>query len=78
MLILTFTTANLLHVYYVNIVLQNVKKNRDIVITKPDKGNAVVILDRKVYNNGIEEIISETSKFEKLNKGLTLKREASL
>ena len=78
MLILTFTTANLLHVYYVNIVLQNLKKNRDIVITKPDKGNAVVILDRKVYNNGIEEIISETSKFEKLNKGLTLKREASL
>ena len=41
--------------------------NKDIVITKPDKGNGVVILDRELYNNAIEEIISDTSKFEKLN-----------
>ena len=45
---------------------------------KPDKGNRVVILDRKLYNNAIEEIISDTSKFEKLNEDPTLKREASL
>ena len=45
---------------------------------KPDKGNGVVILDRKLYNNAIEEIISDTSKFEKLNEDPTLKREASL
>ena len=32
-------------------------------LTKPDKGNGVVILDRKLYNNAIEEIISDTSKF---------------
>ena len=25
-------------------------KNKDIVITKPDKGNGVVILDQKLYN----------------------------
>ena len=31
---------------------------------KPDKGNGVVILDRKLYNNAIEEIISDTFKFE--------------
>ena len=78
MLILTFTTTNLLHVYYVNIALWNLGKNRDIVITKPDKGNGVVILDRKLYNNAIEETISDTSKFEKLNEDPTLKREASL
>ena len=47
-------------------------------MTKPDKGNGVVILDRKLYNNAIEEIISDTSKFEKLNEDPTLKREASL
>ena len=35
-------------------VLQNLRKNKDIVITKPDKGNEVVILDRKPYNNAIE------------------------
>ena len=59
-------------------VLRNLRKNKDIVITKPDKGNGVVILDRKLYNNAIEEIISDTSKFEKLNEDPTLKREASL
>ena len=58
--------------------LRNLRKNKDIVITKPDKGNRVVILDRKLYNNAIEEIISDTSKFEKLNEDPTLKREASL
>ena len=59
-------------------VLRNLRKNKDIVITKPDKGNGVVILDRKLYNNAIEEIISDTSKFEKLNEDPTLKHKASL
>ena len=45
---------------------------------KPDKGNGIVILDRRLYNNVIEEIYSDTSKFEKLNEDPTLKREASL
>ena len=59
-------------------VLPNLRKNKDIVLTKPDKGNGVVILDRKLYNNAIGEISSDTSKFEKLNEDPTLKREASL
>ena len=42
------------------------------------KGNRVVILDQKLYDNTIQEIISDTSKFEKLNKDPTLKRVASL
>ena len=45
---------------------------------KPDKGNGVVILDRKLYDNAIQELILDTSKFEKLNEDPTLKREASL
>ena len=45
---------------------------------KPDKGNGVVILDPKLYNNTIEEIISDTSEFGKLNEDPTLKWEASL
>ena len=44
---------------------------------KPDKENRVVILVRKLYNNAIEVIISDTSKFEKLNEDPTLKREAT-
>ena len=59
-------------------VLRNLQKNKDIVITKPDKGNGVVILDGKLYDNAIQELISDTSKFEKLNEDPTLKREASL
>ena len=58
-------------------MLQNRRKNKDIVITKIDKRNGVLMLDRKLYNNAIEQIIiSETSKFEKLNEDPTLKREA--
>ena len=56
-----------------NCILQNLRKNKDIVITKPDKGNGVVIFDRKLYNNAIEDIISDTSKFEKLNEDPTLR-----
>ena len=59
-------------------VSRNLRWNKDIFITKPDKGNGVVILDRELYNNAIQEIISKTSKFEKLNKVSTLKDEASL
>ena len=58
-------------------VLRNLRKEV-IVITKPDKGNRVVILDRKLYNNAIEEIISDTSKFENVSEDTNLKREASL
>ena len=59
-------------------VLRNLRKNKDIVITKPDKGNEVVILDRKLYHKAIEEIISDTSKFEKPIEDPTFKREALL
>ena len=44
---------------------------------KSDKGNGVVILDRKLYNNTIAEIISDISKFEKLSEDPTFKHEAS-
>ena len=59
-------------------VLPNLRKNKDTVIRKPDKGNGVVILYRKLYNNAIEETISDTSKFEKLIEDPILKPEASL
>ena len=59
-------------------VLRKLKRNKDVVITKPHKGNGVVILDRKLYHNANKEIISDTSKFEKLNEDTTLKCEASL
>ena len=48
-------------------ILKNLRKKKDITITKPDKGNGVVILDWKFFDNTIQEIISDTSKFKKLN-----------
>ena len=35
-------------------ILRNLRNNKDIVITKPDKGNGVVILNQNLYNNAIE------------------------
>ena len=59
-------------------VLRSLRKMKYIVITKPNKGNGVVILDRELSDNAIQKIISDTSKFEKLNEDPTLKREASI
>ena len=64
--------------YVFLIRLRNLRKNKDIVITKPKKGNGVVILDQKLYDNAIQGIISDTSIFEKLNEDPTLIRQASL
>ena len=49
------------HILRQNCVLWNLRKNKGLVVTKPDKGNGVVILDRILHNNAIKEIISDTS-----------------
>ena len=40
--------------------------------------NGVVILDRKLYDNAIQQILSDTCKFEKLNEDPISKRKAPL
>ena len=78
---LAFISAitNLFHIYYVNIALSETsEKNKDIVITKRNQGNGVVILDGKFYDSAIQEIISDIFKFGKLNEDPTLKRKAPL
>ena len=37
-------------------VLRNLRKNEDIVMTKSDKGNGLVILDRKLYINLLKKL----------------------
>ena len=59
-------------------VLRSLRKNKDIAITKPGKRNGVAILDWKLFESAIQEIISDTSKFEKLKEDPTLKRKTSL
>ena len=58
--------------------LLNLRKNKDIIITKPNKGNGVAILDKKLYNSVIQEINSANSRSEKLSEDQTLKREVLL
>ena len=59
-------------------VLWSLRENKDIIITKPDKGNRVVIWDQNPYGHAIQEIISDTSKFRKPYEDPTLKHEALL
>ena len=71
MLILISTTANLLHVYFFNIAsYETLEKNKNIILTKPDTGSGVGILDRKLYDNAILE--------SSMNEDPALKHEASL
>ena len=59
-------------------ILQKLKCNKDIVITHPDKGNGVVILNRDKYIKSMSELIIDQQKFRKLKEDPTLKRERTL
>ena len=50
--------------------LKKLSRNRNIVILRPDKGNGVVILNRVDYINKVESLLSDTSKFKKLDTDL--------
>ena len=44
--------------------LKNLPKDQSIIITKPDKGNGVVLLNKTDYINKVLHILNDTSKFE--------------
>ena len=67
-------TKNLLRKYGILDKLQN----KDILITRPDKGNGVVIVDRWLYMSRMYEIVNDASKFLKLSSDPTLRREGKL
>lgn len=48
-------------------VLQNLKDDGNIVITRPDKGKGIVILNKNDYYNKISSILSDSSKFKLLH-----------
>ena len=43
------------------------KQNNDIIIQKADKGNTVVIIDKDAYKTKMKSLISDPSKFKKLD-----------
>ena len=59
-------------------ILKCLRTNKDIVITRPDKGTCVVILDKMFYEEKILRLISDVNKFRKLNEDPTLTREGQL
>ena len=59
-------------------ILTRLKKNSQLVILKPDKGNGVVVMNRVDYDTAIYNIINDTSKFKKLSKDVTKLREGQL
>ena len=44
--------------------MKNLSANKDLVIHKSDKGNAVVILNRRDYIDRVKGLLSDTTKFE--------------
>ena len=56
-------TKNVLRKYR---VLNKLRNNKDILITTPDKGKRVIILDRRFYMSNIYDIVNDESKFLKL------------
>ena len=59
-------------------ILENLKKNWDIVIIQPDKGNDKVIFDRTAYKRGIFNIINDISTFKLLSHDSILIHEKKL
>ena len=53
-------------------------KNKNLVVTKADKGNSVVIMNKNEYIEKLSSQLQDTSKFVKLNYDPTLEREKSL
>ena len=59
-------------------IIEILRSNKDILITKPDKGNGVIIINRAIYMSSLYEIINDTPKFLKLPSNFTIGREGKL
>ena len=47
--------------------LQNLSKNKDLIIQKSDKGNSVVIVQKQDYLERMNDILSDQKKFSKVS-----------
>ena len=47
--------------------LQNLCKNKNVVIQKPDNSKSVANVDKTDYSEKIENLLNDTRKFEKNN-----------
>ena len=58
---------------------KQLREDEDIIIRKADKSSVYVILDRKDYNDKLDTILSDESKFKRITKDPTseVKKEAN-
>ena len=54
-----FSKSDILH-------LKEFASNKDVVVCKPDKGRAVVIVDRNIYDQKMTQTIEDTEKFQRI------------
>ena len=59
-------------------ILKKLRENKDIVITYPDKGNGIAIINRKDYDKAMCELLEDNTKFRKIKKDPTLLKEGQL
>ena len=50
-----------------HVALKSLSANKDLIVQKSDKGNSVVLLNRNDYIKRLNEMLSDSSKFKKLN-----------
>ena len=58
-----------------NKILHQLKKDKSIVITKADKGQAVVVMNRKEYTEKMMKILDDPKKFKLIDEDPTIKQE---
>ena len=49
------------------VALKGLSANKDLIIQKSDKGNSVVLLNRNDYIKRLNEMLSDSSRFNKIN-----------
>ena len=52
-------------------ILKGLKDDDSIMITRPDKGRGVVIVDKEEYNNKMKSILADTTKFKHLKTNIS-------
>ena len=50
--------------------LKQLGHNKDLIVCKPDKGKGMVLLDKSVYIDKMQEIICNSSKFVLINESV--------
>ena len=55
-------------------IIKKLTNNKDKLITKPDRSNGVIMVNRAIYMSSLYQIINDTSKCLKLPSDHTMKR----